>query len=171
MLGSSASGWREAVDGFRLDVFNVFFKHPPTEQSAPSRLALAPRGLARLGPTGARSTTRISRRCLALLAEFRSILDAAREESVGSLSRATPVRAASYAAPRHLIFDFRLLEQPWAAARLARAITDAEAAFGPDRWPAVVLSNHDQPRQATRLSAWPVGRSRCHRPSRRGPPC
>jgi alpha-glucosidase len=43
------------------------------------------------------------------------------------------------------------------ADRLARAIDDAEAAFGPDRWPAVVLSNHDQPRHATRLSR---GRSR-----------
>jgi len=72
--------------------------------------------------------------------------------SVGELFTGDPVWAASYAAPRHLIFDFGLLQQPWSADRLARAIADAEAAFGPDRWPAVVMGNHDQPRQATRLS-------------------
>ena len=93
-----------------------------------------------------------------LLAEFRAILDAAPGRmSVGELFTGDPVRAASYAAPRHLIFDFRLIEQPWQAARLARAIDDAVTAFGPDRWPAVVMGNHDQPRQATRLSRGRMG--------------
>ena len=46
-----------------------------------------------------------------LLAEFRAILDAAPGRmSVGELFTGDPVRAASYAAPRHLIFDFRLIE-------------------------------------------------------------
>ncbi|MGH2393045.1 MAG: alpha-amylase family glycosyl hydrolase, partial [Candidatus Limnocylindria bacterium] len=35
------------------------------------------------------------------------------------------------------------------------AIDEREAAFGPARWPTVVLSNHDQPRQATRFSRGP----------------
>ena len=34
-----------------------------------------------------------------------------------------------------------------------RAIAAREAAFGPDRWPTVVLSNHDQPRHASRLAS------------------
>ena len=72
--------------------------------------------------------------------------------SVGELFAGDPREAAGYAAPRHLIFDFRLIGQPWRADRLARAIDEREAAFGPDRWPTVVLSNHDQPRPSTRLA-------------------
>ena len=60
--------------------------------------------------------------------------------------------AVMYAAPRHLIFDFGLMTQPWQAEALAGTIDEREAAFGPDRWPAVVLSNHDQPRHATRYA-------------------
>ena len=40
---------------------------------------------------------------------------------------------------------------PGARAAFAAAIADRDAAFGPDRWPANVLSNHDQPRHASRF--------------------
>jgi alpha-glucosidase len=141
------------VDGFRLDVFNAFFKHPDLPDNPP-------RAVHRWQPAGWRAWDRQEHifdkdqpEMNDLLAEFRAILDAAPGRmSVGELFTGDPVRAASYATPRHLIFDFRLIEQPWSATRLARAIDDAEAAFGPDRWPAVVLGNHDQPRAATRLS-------------------
>ena len=141
------------VDGFRLDVFNAFFKHPDLPDNPPRRVH-------RWQRTGWRAWDRQDHihdkdqpEMAGLLAEFRAILDAVPGRmSVGELFTGDPVRAASYAAPRHLIFDFRLIEQPWAADRLAQAIEDAEQANGPDRWPAVVLGNHDQPRQATRLS-------------------
>ncbi len=61
--------------------------------------------------------------------------------------------AAALTADRHLVFDWELLTRPWSASAFAAAIRRRERAFGPDRWPTVVLSNHDQPRQASRLAA------------------
>jgi alpha-glucosidase len=85
-----------------------------------------------------------------LLAEFRAIVDERPGRmSVGELFMGDPRLAASYWAPRHLVFDFRLLEQPWSAGAFARAIDEREAAFG-DRWPTVVLSNHDNSRHVSR---------------------
>jgi len=75
--------------------------------------------------------------------------------SVGELFFGDPAGAARYAAPRHLVFDFRLSEPAWQAEALAAAIDEREAAFGPDRWPTVVLSNHDQPRHASRFARGP----------------
>ena len=53
--------------------------------------------------------------------------------------------------PRHLVFDFKLIETRWSARAMARSIADREAVFGPDRWPTVVLSNHDRSRHASRF--------------------
>ncbi|HEY8169162.1 MAG TPA: alpha-glucosidase [Candidatus Limnocylindrales bacterium] len=146
------------VDGFRLDVFNVFFKHPDLPDNPPRRVSRWRRAGWRAWDRQEHIYDKDQPEMADLLAEFRAILDAAPGRmSVGELFTGDPAWAASYAAPRHLIFDFGLLLQPWAADRLAEAISDAETAFGPDRWPAVVLSNHDQSRHATRLSR---GRSR-----------
>jgi len=141
------------VDGFRLDVFNVFFKHPDLPDNPERNVSRWRRAGWRAWDRQEHIYDKDQPEMAGLLAEFRAILDAAPGRmSVGELFTGDPVWAASYAAPRHLIFDFGLLQQPWSADRLARAIADAEAAFGPDRWPAVVMGNHDQPRQATRLS-------------------
>ena len=146
------------VDGFRLDVFNAFFKHPDLPDNPPRRVHRWRRAGWRAWDRQEHIYDKDQPEMAGLLADFRAIVDAAPGRmSVGELFTGDPARAASYAAPRHLIFDFRLIEQPWSAARLARAIADAEAAFGPDRWPTVVLGNHDQPRQATRLSQGRAG--------------
>ncbi len=141
-------GWlARGVDGFRLDVFNAFLKHPDL-RSNPRR------------PSGRRPWDRQLHvydkdqpELDELLAEFRAILD---EQpgwmSVGELFEGDPALAARYWAPRHLVFDFRLLEQPWSAAAFAQAIDEREAAFGPDRWPTVVLSNHDNSRHVSRYA-------------------
>ena len=146
------------VDGFRLDVFNVFFKHPDLPDNPERHVSRWRRAGWRAWDRQEHIYDKDQPEMAGLLAEFRAILDAAPSRmSVGELFTGDPVRAASYAAPRHLIFDFRLIEQPWQAARLARAVDDAVTAFGPDRWPAVVMGNHDQPRQATRLSRGRTG--------------
>jgi len=44
---------------------------------------------------------------------------------------------------------------PWTASAFREAIERRDAAFGPDRWPANVLSNHDQPRHASRYDGRP----------------
>jgi alpha-glucosidase len=71
--------------------------------------------------------------------------------TVGELFDGSIENAVGYSAPHHLIFDWALLGRPWSAPAFAEAITAREAVFGSERWPANVLSNHDQPRHASRL--------------------
>ncbi len=49
-----------------------------------------------------------------------------------------------------LAFDFELLLSPWEQQHLALAIERAEALHPPGTWPTFAISNHDQPRHATR---------------------
>jgi len=51
----------------------------------------------------------------------------------------------------HLPFNFQLIENPWDAGVLARAITDYEAALPPWGWPNWVIGSHDAPRIAARI--------------------
>jgi glycosidase len=60
--------------------------------------------------------------------------------------------AADFTTDRHLVFDWTLMDTPWLASAIRTAIAAREAAFGVDRWPTVVLSNHDRSRQASRLA-------------------
>jgi Glycosidases len=141
-------GWLErGVDGFRLDVFNAFFKHADLP-SNPRRYA------------GRRPYDRQihlydkDRPELAdFLAEFRALVDSYPERmSVGELFSSDPALAARLSAPRHLVFDFELIRQRWSAQGFAAASERHEQRFGPDGWPTIVLSNHDQSRQASRLA-------------------
>ncbi len=136
------------VDGFRLDVFNTFYKD--------AALRSNPR---QVGRRGAWSWQRHvhDRNQVDLdgaLAELRGIVDAAPGRmTVGELFDGSVGDAAAYVAPRHLIFDWSFIQLPWSAAAFAEAIRARDAAFGPDRWPANVLSNHDQPRHIDRYGA------------------
>jgi alpha-glucosidase len=134
------------VDGFRLDVFNVFFK----AEGLPSNPW-------RFGGRGAWSwqyhlNDRNQPELSELLGELRSIVDEKPGRmTVGELFDGSLVDAAGLIRPRHLVFDFTLISVPWSAAAFAGAIEARGAAFGPERWPANVLSNHDQPRHASRF--------------------
>jgi alpha-glucosidase len=134
------------VDGFRLDVFNVFFKD--------AELRSNPR---RLGGRGGWSWQRHLRdrnqpELAELLAEMRAIVDERPGRmTVGELFDGSIENAVGYSAPHHLIFDWALLGPPWNARAFGQSIADREAVFGLERWPANVLSNHDQPRHASRL--------------------
>ena len=72
--------------------------------------------------------------------------------SVGELFDGTISTAADLTTDRHLVFDWELTATPWKGASIATAIAAREAVFGAGRWPTAVLSNHDQPRHATRLA-------------------
>ena len=140
-------GWLDrGVDGFRLDTFNVFLKHPDATSN--------PR---RRGTTAwARQAHRhdIDQPDLpALIGRFRAVVDAyPGTMSVGEMFVGTTEGAAALTADRHLVFDWELLTRPWSAGAFRSAIRRRERAFGDDRWPTVVLSNHDQPRHASRLA-------------------
>ena len=138
-------GWLErGVDGFRLDTFNVFLKHPETPSNPVRR--------------GTSAWTR--QRHLydfdqpdfpALIGRFRALVDGYPERmSVGELFVGTTEGAAALTTDRHLVFDWELITRPWSAAAFRAAIQRRERAFGDDRWPTIVLSNHDQPRHASR---------------------
>jgi alpha-glucosidase len=53
----------------------------------------------------------------------------------------------------HLPFNFQLLDLPWRADAIGKAVDAYEALLPADAWPNWVLGNHDRPRLATRLGA------------------
>ena len=141
-------GWLDrGVDGFRLDVFNCFLKDEELRSNP-------------LGPAAGRPWDRQVHRydkdqpgLGALLGDLRAVVDARPGRmTVGELFEGNPTLAARFVTDRHLVFDFRLLQQPWSAEAFREAIVEREAAFGLERWPTVVLSNHDQSRTASRLA-------------------
>jgi alpha-glucosidase len=146
LLGVVRTWLDRGVDGFRLDVFNAFFKD--------AALRSNPR---RFGGLGAWSWQwhvydRNQAELKDLLAELRGIVDERPGRmTIGELFDGAIEDAVGYAAPRHLIFDWALMGRPWDAAAFRRSIATREAVFGPDRWPSNVLSNHDQPRHASRF--------------------
>ena len=159
----SAAGSARGVDGFRLDVFNVFLKDPELRSNP-----------VQPGTSAWTRQVHIHDRdqpdFMDLIGRFRAIVD---EEpgrmSVGELFDGTIETAASLTAERHLVFDWELVgtavdRRP----RSARPSRHARAAFGDDRWPTVVFSNHDQPRHASRLAASAPGRRSATRSP--GPP-
>ena len=138
--------WLErGVDGFRFDVFNAFFKHVDL-LSNPRRF-----GGRRAYSRQVHLYDKNQAELVELLAEIRAIVDEQPGRmTVGELFEGSVAQAAAYASPGHLIFDFDLLRQPWRARAVARAVAEREAIFGSRGWPTVVLSNHDQPRSASR---------------------
>jgi alpha-glucosidase len=141
-------GWlARGVDGFRLDVFNAFLKHPEL-------LANPEIEGATLWARQRHLYDRDQPDFPDLIARFRAILDERPGRmSVGELFASEAERAAALTTERHMVFDWALLAAPWSAARYGDAIWLRESMFGDDRWLANVLSNHDQSRQASRLAA------------------
>ena len=147
-------GWlARGVDGFRLDVFNAFLKDPDLRDNPVIPGDSAWSRLEHLHDLNHPDF-------VDLIGRFRAIIDEQPGRlSVGELFVGGTELAADYTTDRHLVFDWSLIESSWTAPSFAAAIERREAAYGPDRWPTVTLSNHDRERQATRLAA-SVGRDR-----------
>jgi alpha-glucosidase len=147
LLGVIRTWLDRGVDGFRMDVFNVFFKDADLRSN--------PRRLGRRGAWSwqAHVHDRNQPELEGLLREMRGIVDERPDRmTVGELFDGTLADAARLISPRHLVFDFSLITLPWSAAAFAKGVAARDAVFGADHWPANVLSNHDQPRHASRLS-------------------
>ncbi len=147
--------WLErGVDGFRLDVFNAFLKHAGLP-SNPSRPGTS---------TWTRQVHRYDRDqpdLKDLIGRFRKMVDAfPGRMTVGELFDGQIEQAAELTAPRHLVFDWELLGTQWTAAAVTAALARRDDVFGEDRWPTVVLSNHDQSRHASRLVGSVAGHDR-----------
>jgi alpha-glucosidase len=141
-------GWlARGVDGFRLDVFNAFLKHPDLASNPVHPGSSAWDRQEHLNDIDHPEFPD-------LIGRFRAIVDAVPGRmTVGELFTGATERAAELTTDRHLVFDWELVNQPWRADAFRGAVARRERAFGPDRWPAIALSNHDQPRPASRLAA------------------
>jgi alpha-glucosidase len=140
-------GWlARGVDGFRLDVFNVFLKDPALRSNPVSE-----------GPTAWTRQVHIHDRdqpdLIDLLGRFRAIVDSAPGRmSVGELFDGTIETAAHLTRGNHLVFDWELVATAWAGDAVRAAVSTRESAYGAECWPTVVMSNHDQPRVASRYA-------------------
>jgi alpha-glucosidase len=146
--------WMErGVDGFRLDVFNAYFKQPDLPDNPPK---FGLRGFDRQ-----RHIYDIDRpEMMPFLNEMRLLLDSYPERyAVGETYIATPQKTVSYCGPDKLhaafSFDFTSLNLvfPWNAHWVMEQVIKREDTFNAAGvWPTTVMSNHDLPRTASRYA-------------------
>jgi alpha-glucosidase len=153
--------WMErGVDGFRLDVFNAYFKHAGLPDNPPK---FGLRGFDRQ-----RHIYDIDQpEMLPLLNELRLLLDSYPERyAVGETYMATPQKTVSYCSPDKLhaafSFDFTTFNSelaeafqlyPWNPRWIMKQIARREQTFNAAGiWPTTVMSNHDLPRAASRYA-------------------
>ena len=142
-------GWLDrGVDGFRLDVFNIFLKDPDLPSNPELDAAPGTSAWDRQEHKYDRDQPDFPE----LIARFRAIVDEVPGRmSVGELFYGGPETSASLSHQNHLVFDWELVRAPWSAKEYRDLLDRREAIFG-ETWPTVVLSNHDQSRHATRLA-------------------
>jgi len=146
--------WLErGVDGFRLDVYNAYFKDAGLRDN-PRKAGL--RGFDRQHHLHDMDQPEM----MPLLRDLRALLDSYPERySVGETYLATPAKTVSYCGPDKLhaafSFDFTRsdLVYPWNPSWIAHRIAARESVFNAAGvWPTTVMSNHDLPRAAGRYS-------------------
>ncbi len=151
--------WLErGVDGFRLDVFNAYFKDPGLRNN-PVKPGL--RAFNRQHHVHDMDQPEM----IHLLNELRVLLDSYPERfAVGETYFATPQKTRTYTGPDRLhaafSFDFTSYSSeiaaalhiyPWSPRWIMKQIIAREKVFNaPGCFPTTVLSNHDLPRAATR---------------------
>jgi len=146
--------WMEHdVDGFRLDVFNAYFKHPDFPDNPPK---FGLRGFDRQRHIYDMDQPEM----LPLLNELRALLDSYPERyAIGETYLAAPQKTVSYCGPDKLhaafSFDFTSndLSFPWDPDWIMGQIAQREQTFNAAGvWPVTVMSNHDLPRAASRYA-------------------
>lgn len=142
------------VDGFRLDVFNLCYKHPSLPDNPRRPLPTPP--FVRRFDWQQHCYDYDQPDLLPLLSEIRGILDSYPERyAVGETFPGRPEMAARYSAPGylHAAFSFEFARCPWNPGRLKSAIERWNGLLGTAGWPTYVLGNHDLARPATRYAA------------------
>ncbi len=140
------------VDGFRLDVFNLYFKDDQFRNN-PSRPGL--RAYDRQWHVYDKDRPEMHD----LLREMRQLLDSYSERvSLGETfsDRLAEMAAAYYGQHNdelHLAFNFDFTRSAWNARSFQQKIERWEALLPPGAWPNYVLSNHDLVRHYTRYGA------------------
>lgn len=137
----------KGVDGFRLDVFNAYFKHRDFP-SNPLKLGL--RGFDRQEHLYDVDQPEM----IPLLNEIRRILDTYEARyAVGETFLESSGRAEMYCSETllHGAFNFNLAQAPWNAKKMKDVMTAWELSLPEETWPTQVLNNHDLSRSATRF--------------------
>ena len=157
---ASMKGWLDrGIDGFRLDVFNCYAKHPSLAAN-PWRTDLLGRVARPLYPFLAQEHVHDRDRpeLAGILARMRQLADQCAHEVVliGETldERFRYDNAAGWCGPDrlHQAFHFRWLHSKWSAKAFHAALKAQQEAFeGPPVW---VLGNHDFKRLASRWGAW-----------------
>lgn len=145
----TARFWLEkGVDGFRLDVFNAFFKDKDF-QNNPPKMGLA--GFDRQYHLHDIDQPDL----LTWLRKFRELLNSyAQRYSVGETFEASPARSAGYSGDDrlHATFDFTFLANRYAPRGFYHSVQRWENLLQERAWPNYVLNNHDVKRSASRYS-------------------
>ena len=135
------------TDGFRLDVFNCYFKDANLSDNPSSLFGL--RGFERQ-----RHIYDVDRpEMQPLVAEIRQLLDTYTERYVvGETFLSDAARAAQYCGDQklHAAFNFEFTSCRWSPRQFQKTIQRWEGALASDAWPNYVLGNHDVPRLASR---------------------
>jgi alpha-glucosidase len=147
--------WLErGADGFRLDVFNAYFKDAQFRDNPPK---FGLRGFDRQQHLHDMDQPEM----VPFLQELRALLDSYPERyAVGETYLATPEKITRYAGDDrlHAAFSFDFTSQdlsyPWNAHYVFEKITHREKIFeAAGLWPTTVMSNHDLPRTASRYAS------------------
>ena len=142
--------WSElGVDGFRLDVFNEYFKDDQYRNN-PYKLGIRP------FDQQVHIYDADRPEMMGVVEEIRATLDAYPERyAVGETFLAGPEKAVEYCEPGrlHAAFNFTFLKNRWNPAGFLKSVLDWDAVLSEDAWPNYVLNNHDNPRSATRFHA------------------
>ncbi|MBM3138205.1 MAG: alpha-glucosidase, partial [Chloroflexi bacterium] len=137
----------KGVKGFRLDVFNLYFKDEEFHDNPVRPFHLRPDQQQALKFNCDQPELKDT------LAEIRKILDQYNDAyAIGETLLSNPGKAAGYCGENalHQAFLFDFLECPWNAHRFSSVFDQWEKSLGRDRWPNYVLNNHDVKRSASR---------------------
>ena len=153
MFGEIRHWLDRGVDGFRLDVVNLFVKDEHF-RSNPFGIGPYPRPYDLQRHIYDRDRPELH----GILRDFRKLLDSYDERmSVGEVAAenyGNPEIAASCLGAEgdelHLSFDFSMIYRKWNAREFLKCIKRWDAAVPEKAWPCNVLNNHDQPRSRSR---------------------
>ncbi len=137
------------VDGFRLDVFNEYFKDDQFRDN-PKKFGIRPFDQQEHIYDADRPEMD------GVVREIRATLDQYPERyTVGETFLADSKRAAKYCEPGklHASFNFTFLHNHWNPAQFLKSVLDWEGNLAEGSWPNYVSNNHDNPRSATRYHA------------------
>ncbi|WCL49369.1 alpha-glucosidase [Leptospira sp. GIMC2001] len=142
------------VDGFRLDVVNLFYKDDQWRDN-PSRIFKGIRPFDRQVHIYDRDRPEMHD----LLRDLRKLLDSYKDRmSVGEVMMDPPGKVsipASYYGNNdelHMAFNFAFLYSFWGAGNFKKVIDEWEDALGEKNWPNYTLSNHDFRRHFSRYA-------------------